>query len=89
MASGRNEPGPAITAIALATSVPCDVSAQQAPARGSGTLTRDEGEFLGGLREGVEIRDRADEGGEARGGGGETRGGGEVVGGDYVERVGG
>lgn len=82
-----HEPGSAVAAIALVASVPGDVSAQQAPACGPGTLARDEGEFLGGLREGVEVCDGADEGGEARGGGGEPGGGGEVVRGDYVERV--
>lgn len=89
MFPGGNEPGFAIAAIDLATRVPGDVPAQQAPARGSGSLACDEGEFLRGLREGVEIRDGADEGGEARSGGSEPGGGGEVVGGDYVEGVGG
>lgn len=79
----------AVESIILRAGVPRHVSAEEAAAGGSGSLPRDEGELLRGLREFVEIGDGAHESGEAGGGGSEACGCGEIVGGDQAERVGG
>ena len=63
----------------LGTHTPGDVPAKERTTGRAGSLTGDEGELRGSLGERVELRERGDEGGEARSGRGETRGGGEVV----------
>lgn len=88
VAARRDDAGQAVQAVGAGAAVPGDEAALQAAARGAGALPGDARQLRRGLRQRVEVRDRAHEGGEAGGGGGEPRGGGEVVHGDEAEGVG-